>query len=201
MKSGIVIVLASGILALASPASSEGFARDGIYAGVSGTIGSYPRYEDELESSLRALGYIVQEVEVENAVGVKAKLGYRFHPRASLEAEFEFLPDARIFLNNVAYARHRTWALGVNGRAYALTGRFQPYGLVGLGLASATLTDSLNATPAFSQTAFAARFGGGLDIYATEHIVFALDLSYVLATGALEGLDFVSFGWGLQYRF
>jgi hypothetical protein len=45
------------------------------------------------------------------------------------------------------------------------------------------------------------RFGGGLDFYATEHVVLTLGIDYVLPFGDLEDLDYVSIGWGLRYRF
>ena len=48
---------------------------------------------------------------------------------------------------------------------------------------------------------FAARFGGGVDLYLNRNFVVALDTSYVLPTGDLDGLDHVSFSLGLQYRF
>jgi len=46
-----------------------------------------------------------------------------------------------------------------------------------------------------------ARFGGGLDFYITESIVASAGVDYLLPTGDVEDLDYVSFGWGLQYRF
>ena len=48
---------------------------------------------------------------------------------------------------------------------------------------------------------FAARFGGGVDVYLNRNLVFALDTSYVLPTGDVDGLDHVAFSLGLQYRF
>ena len=47
----------------------------------------------------------------------------------------------------------------------------------------------------------AARFGGGIDIYATENFAVSLNISYVLPTGDLKDLDYVSIAWGFQYRF
>ncbi len=48
---------------------------------------------------------------------------------------------------------------------------------------------------------FAARFGGGVDVYLHRNLLFALDTSYVLPTGDADGLDHVSFSLGFQYRF
>jgi hypothetical protein len=45
------------------------------------------------------------------------------------------------------------------------------------------------------------RFGGGIDLYATKHVVVSAEVDYVLPFGDLENLDYLSFGLGLQYRF
>ncbi len=50
-------------------------------------------------------------------------------------------------------------------------------------------------------TGFAARFGGGIDIYATENFVVAFVVDYVFPAGDVKDLDYVSVGWGFQYRF
>jgi hypothetical protein len=50
-------------------------------------------------------------------------------------------------------------------------------------------------------TDFAARFGGGIDLYATKHVVLSVEAEYVLPTGDVKDLDYISIGWGFQYRF
>ncbi len=45
------------------------------------------------------------------------------------------------------------------------------------------------------------RLGGGLDFYATKSIVLSLGVDYVLPFGDVEDFDYVSLGWGLEYRF
>ena len=45
------------------------------------------------------------------------------------------------------------------------------------------------------------RFGGGLDMYFTDNIVGTLEGTYVLLFDKVNGLDYVSFTWGFQYRF
>jgi len=48
---------------------------------------------------------------------------------------------------------------------------------------------------------FAARFGGGFDLYTSETISFTFASSYVLATGAANKWNTVDLTLGLQYRF
>jgi len=45
------------------------------------------------------------------------------------------------------------------------------------------------------------RFGGGIDIYATKHVVVSLGIDYVLPFGKLDAMDYISVNWGIQYRF
>jgi hypothetical protein len=52
-----------------------------------------------------------------------------------------------------------------------------------------------------SDTAFVMRFGGGIDLYATENVVVSVDADYVLPLGNLDALDYITIGWGIQYRF
>ena len=48
---------------------------------------------------------------------------------------------------------------------------------------------------------FIARFGLGLDLYLLESVALQASSSYVLPTGDLEDLSYVSVVVGLQYRF
>jgi hypothetical protein len=67
----------------------------------------------------------------------------------------------------------------------------------------AELKDSLGLEPRVRVTGpdFAMRFGGGIDLYATKHIVVSAESSYVLPFEGLEDFDYVSIGLGLEYRF
>lgn len=65
----------------------------------------------------------------------------------------------------------------------------------------AEIEDALGLGIRETQTDFAARFGAGLDIYLTENIVLSAGVDYVLPTGDVNDLDYVSFGGGGQYRF
>ena len=45
------------------------------------------------------------------------------------------------------------------------------------------------------------RFGGGIDLYATQNVVVSLEADYVLPVGKLEDLNYITVSWGFQYRF
>ncbi len=109
-----------------------------------------------------------------------------------------------------------------NVKGHLMTGRYQPFVLAGLGFmrmeskardvtpnADATtevcqpaLTDPCHAPQASDRRVeIAMRFGGGLDFYLTENVVFSAEGSYLMPTGKLDGLDYYTFSLGLQYRF
>ena len=86
-----------------------------------------------------------------------------------------------------------------NVRAYPTSGRLQPFILIGLG---SMLVDGTRPTDqSFFDAGFAARFGGGFDLYTSETISFTFASSYVLATGAANKWNTVDLTLGLQYRF
>jgi hypothetical protein len=48
---------------------------------------------------------------------------------------------------------------------------------------------------------FLMRFGGGMDVYATDHLVLNAEASHDLPTGDVLSLRFVPLTLGAQYRF
>ena len=48
---------------------------------------------------------------------------------------------------------------------------------------------------------FTFRFGGGVDLYATDHIVVNVGASYLLPLGQVGGTDVFTIGGGIEYRF
>ena len=73
----------------------------------------------------------------------------------------------------------------------------QLYFLAGAGVMRREVESSNSA----DGTAFAARFGTGIEIWLTRNVVATVEARYVLPTGGLDDLDYVSGGFGLQYRF
>ena len=50
-------------------------------------------------------------------------------------------------------------------------------------------------------TNFAGRFGGGVDLFATENVAIFLDASYTMPIHEVSDLYYFSFGWGAKYVF
>lgn len=189
------------------PSSEDNpYARNGFYIGLAGAIGVDTAAEEELEKQSGL------KLRVGEDIGLQARLGYRFHPRFAAEYQFEWITDVDIDVQGVPFGNGafqlERWASTANVKAYLATDTVQPFLLVGLGV----LTVEVDGSPvevepdefvglSVEETDFAARFGGGIEVYATEHIVIDLNASYVLPAGDLKDFDYVSIGWGFLYRF
>jgi opacity protein-like surface antigen len=168
----------------------------------------------------------------EDAFGFLTRAGYRCNPHVSVEFQSEWL---EIFKGTIAENRvpmndtMRRFDLELeslvvtsNVKGHLLTGRYQPFVLVGLGfmrmenkandITPAALPRPPSCppdpdTPCFAAQAsdrrveLAVRFGAGLDFYVNRNVVVSAEASYLMPTGKLDKLDYYSFGLGLQYRF
>jgi opacity protein-like surface antigen len=219
MTMGRAVLLAASLMLVSGESTAlegvqDGYARKGFFVGIAGRIGVgtfEDDVEDEINDSLAALGYVA-DVDLKTSWGLSGFVGYRFHSNfsAELQAEWQDGIDSDISLSEpelgkIAKIEIEPWVITGNVKGHLLTGRFQPYLLVGAGVMTAKvkMKDSLGL--GFSEsdrfTGFAARFGGGIDFYTTESIVLTLGTDYVLPTGDVKDLDYVSISVGFQYRF
>jgi hypothetical protein len=149
---------------------------------------------------------------------VKGYGGYRCHPRFSVGATFEFFGGFDTEWSGVLNPSGASgsdidmFVATVDIKGYLLTGRYQPYLLMGGG---AMMVETRVVNPTGSQhpwgagpaaqsrgyTDFVLRLGGGIDAYATEHVVVNIGASYLLPAGAVSGTDVYTVGVGVEYRF
>lgn len=157
------------------------------------------------------------------------RAGYRFNGFLAAEGGFEFLtgfktlvdlpPGQPVGIPNPAPLTVDGGIFTVNAKAYApWFGRFQPYGLVGVGGMWAKLRTSWTTgavcTPSYfgwwcegtytklgNNGAFVAKFGGGAEFFVTEDFALVMDAAYVMPTGALKDLQYTSFTWGAIFKF
>jgi opacity protein-like surface antigen len=159
--------------------------------------------------------------DVEDDVfGILGRGGYRCHPYISAELQFETLADfdGSIRENGTPSndsARNfdlelETLVFTDNIKGHLLTGRTQPFVLLGVGfmrMESKAYDSSGGDIPGRApQTSdrivnVAFRYGAGLDFYLTKNVVMSAEGSYLMPLGKLDGLDYYQFGVGLQYRF
>ena len=187
-------------------AEEDEFARRGWLVGGAGSYAVETFAEDALAE---ALGPSV-DLSFDDSFGFNGRVGYRCHRRFSAEVEVEWLDRFKADVSasgsdKIATVDLEPVVVTANIKGYLLTGRYQPFLLVGAGLmtAEAKLRDTAGMGLSASErdTDFAARFGGGIDLYATKHVVLSVEAEFVLPTGDVKDLDYISIGWGFQYRF
>lgn len=161
------------------------YARDGAYVGAGGLY-AVELFDDNSVGGART----------DNSWGFEVHGGYRFHPNAAAELRYEWFNEFDLDPGHID-----GWAISINGKGYILTGRFQPYGLVGLGFMHGEGSAGNFAGAAHPSNGFMMRFGGGMDVYATENIVVGPEFAYLLPTGSAEDLDMLTVSLGVSYRF
>jgi hypothetical protein len=120
--------------------------------------------------------------------------GYRFGRWLSAEGEFEWVHhDIDVSGGGVSFdVTGNTYAFTAGARLHIVrwaNGEF--FASSGVGL----LNDGGD------ETAFAARFGGGVDVHMTRNLGVSVGATYVLPTGKLDKLDYVGGQIGIFYRF
>jgi opacity protein-like surface antigen len=177
--------------------SKPDFARPGWYLGAGFSFGF-----DSFSGIKEIEAAIGENVTVGDAFGVNGRVGYRILPRLAVETEFEWFSAFNI-QNEAANKVDVTiedYTLTVNAKGYLMTGRVQPFGLIGLGGMLANTTDRVHDREVDSG-GFVARFGGGVDYYLDESWILTIDASYLITTGSVSNTDRTSLGVGFQYRF
>ncbi len=128
---------------------------------------------------------------VDNSLGFDVRAGYRWHPNFATELGFEWLNE---FEGKKGGPSIEGWSLTANSKAFLSTGRFQPFGILGLGIYSA---ESSGAGSSLDETEFGVRVGGGFNLFLTQSIALNGEGAYNFATGDLDDLRYTSFTWGV----
>jgi opacity protein-like surface antigen len=171
----ICILFAACLALAAQSASAQDYARPGAYASLNGVT---------------SIETIDGDGRTDVGTGVSGRLGYRFSPQLAVEGQVDWSGD---FVDGPFDLTSTT--VTANAKFYLAHQQVQPYLLAGIG---AQIGDD-DFGP--SESAFAARVGGGLDFYLSERFGLLGEVAYVIPTGDLDGFDYVSIGWGAFYRF
>ena len=184
---GLLIVVLASVSALAD----SDFTRSGGYVGLAGVY---------------AIDASAISAVTENSMGLAMRLGYRMTPNIAFEGQFEWI-DGFDITDDPGH-RLESWSLTGNLKGLLMTGRIQPFGILGMGVLRTRFVDAGNGLPVpfdtfsnVTRSGFAMRFGAGVEFYVTRNIVVSLDGGYVLPTGSVQDLDYGSFGFGTQWRF
>jgi hypothetical protein len=213
---GIVLTLIAGVAQAASQAPAPTYAKPGPYVEVAGL------------AAFETFRGVAGLADVDNTLGAQFKGGYKFLSWLSAEAQFDIRSDFELEFDVPGPADDDRFELG--GGVFTANARFdlperwsfplerlKPFAVVGVGAMWADLRpqralidcteagDDILCTPLFGkkvdEAAFTARFGGGVDFYVFEKWALTLDATYVLPTGKLEDLRYVSLGWGVRMDF
>lgn len=196
-----VLLLIVLVVAAAAARADSSFSRPGSYLGV-GVGGAFETFHGEFDPR----GH-----DVSNAFSVGGRFGSRLNRFAALDASFDYTINGFDLSNDAASSIEAKALLGfANLRLYPFGGRFQPYAIGGGGFMWANLEcadlsgqafDCGNAGFDDKSIDFAGRFGGGLDVYLTRNVALTGELVYVMPTGDLKDMRFLTFGAQLLFRF
>ena len=180
---GLTLIAMIGIPAAAQ--AEDDYGRSGFYLGAGIGFG-WEQFEGTGGFS-----------DFDNGIGLDGWAGYRFASNLATEIQLEYLDR---FNTSFMGADVDTDVVVFTGnlKAYLMTGRVQPFAVVGIGLLRAE-AEFLGTS--VSDTGFAARFGGGIDFYDSPNLSLGATASYVLTAGDVDGFDYVSLVLGFQYRF
>ena len=187
------------VIVLVLCASGAAFGQDedwkGPYVGVSGVyaIGSFSD---------------TAVFDFSDGGGFGLKAGTRLNEYLAVEVGFEW---AGGFEDNVAGidVDARLWNLTARGKVYPWLGPVQPYLLAGIGVEGIEIEATLlGITDSASDTGFAVRVGGGLDVLLGSHWLATFEVAYMLTDAEIVSLGvkladagYLSLGLGLVYRF
>jgi hypothetical protein len=188
------------------PEGAQEYERKGWFMGLAGTY-ALPNYGHDLQADANSAMETPVKVSTDSSLGVGGDIGYRCHRYFSTAVEAEKVMGfeeeySEPGVGSFAVGDVDPLAVTTNFKAHLPVGRFQPFALVGGGMmtTSATIRDTVGLGSVNAKD-IVLRFGGGLDFYATKHIVLNFGVDYVVPLGDLREFDYTSVSWGVQYRF
>lgn len=136
-----------------------------------------------------------------DTLGFNVRGGYRLNEYWAFEGLYEYGDDFGAH-QVVPGGDIQTNTFMGSAKLIVPLGRFQPYLAGGVGLVNANADRSLRRTGwDVDGTNFAGRFGGGVDLFATENVAVYLDAAYTMPIHEVSDLYHFSFGWGAKYVF
>lgn len=140
-------------------------------------------------------------IDERDSGGYNAHVGYRFNRWVATDVHVERYQKFNIDDSSGSdVGEINGWALGLDGKVYALPGRFQPFGVIGLNYLNMETTNSSASNTHKTDDGPALRFGAGLDVYATSKFIVTTDVSYMLGLSDVHDLDMVLVSLGFLFR-
>jgi opacity protein-like surface antigen len=145
-----------------------------------------------------------------DSVGFTFRGGYRLTRNFAVEGLYEYMDDfgfsTTTFRGTRIHDDIHTHNFSLMGKAILPLGdtdQIQPYLSGGVGFVNANNTGEIRGEEVAgnSATEFAGRVGAGIDLMVTPELAVTVDGGYVLPTGNLSDLNYISYGMGLRYAF
>ncbi len=182
-------ILALSVLLVTTLSYADDYTKPGFSLGVGGSM-----IFENFDTGISGLDF-------DESPGFNVKLGYRVNELFEAEIDYLFIDGFDGTVSGVQALELDGFALTGNGKLYLQTGKVQPYGLLGIGMADLEIRDTLGLGLSSSESDLVFRFGGGLDIYAVENVLFFAEVSYFLTHGDIEDTDFIPVTIGAKYKF
>jgi opacity protein-like surface antigen len=200
MKNTLCLVVATvAVLAvsLRTGHAADVWNRPGPYVGL-GAAGGLEEFDERVGGNFG------------DSAGFNFQAGYRFTEFFALEGLYEYMDEfghTEHFLPDLtAETDIRTHNFSVMGKGILPFGPVQPYIKGGVGFLNADVDTRLKGLgqkvhDGGSDTEFAGRVDGGIDLMATPNLSLQLDAGYVLPTEDLSDLNYISVSLGVRYIF
>jgi opacity protein-like surface antigen len=189
------LALTFSLSSVASADESTRYARKGPYMEWAASYSHFVSLEDELQKSGGS------GLEVTDGMSGDIAIGYRLNKLVAVDGQFTYTGIGDVKRNRRTIAQFEHFALTVNGRVYALTGRIQPYAIGGIGFQSAEIETSSLPGVKHRSTGVAFRVGGGIDFYITERFALTTAATYLVGVGAVGDYDTLQGRAGAMFRF
>lgn len=190
----------------------DDFDRSGWFVGLQGVYAHENIDESKEQDNISESNepFLVDfQIDTSEVGGVRGKIGRRCNSRLSVELQVEWIDSFKASISEAETGRTNNVAFdsmvgSIDVKGYLLTGRLQPFVMVGVGTMGVT-TDSINTSDGSSKAQdtglLVGRFGGGVDYYLTRNWVISAEADYVYAATNIQNLDYFSLGAGVTYRF
>lgn len=198
---GAVLLFAGAAAAVEPPEPPEPYGGNGWYLG---TQGVYAIEKFNTTPSFSGVSPVVAN----NAFGLNVHGGYRFVQDLAIDLEVEYIDGFAVRAPRPVSGTYRTWNVALNFKVYPLARVFEP------GSPWTRVQPFVQGAPAWqwarwtglgalsgNNGSFLGRVGGGADFYLTKKLSLTANAVYNFTTHKLDGLDYISIGWGFQYHF
>lgn len=201
----VALVVLTTVIGAGAQEPEEDFGRRGWFVGggLNFAIEQFDVHRAEIFSGV--------PIDVSNSVGVDVRGGYRVNRWFAAEGNLQYYSgfDLEDAYDTYDWGDTQSFSFFANAKGYPLAGRFQPYGLFGIGVQAASISrDYYRYYDSDTDATFAMKVGGGIDIYFTDHILGYFDVNYMFTASDLNfggptsiGTNIIPMSWGVQYRF